>query len=254
MDELERRLRSALADMAEEVPSSHHAWAEHQRRVAAKSRRDRRRPVLMAAAAAAVVALIAVPTVILNTRGKAPTQEAGQGPPTASSAPSTETTKSSRTSVPPEPKYVGGPGETVVTEPFVLTGTSKNNVANNTYVYTVRVNNSVRLCTLTQPVSAGNVVDGNKVRPEFCATLFPPAQGKYFWGNAIVVPQAPDMYIYVASPPTDKILLKEPDGSYAAAIGYGHSTELSIFCTAGGIKKPIAYSALDPAGNALENR
>jgi hypothetical protein len=253
MDELEGRLRSALAEMAEEVPPSHHAWAEHQRRVAAKSRRDRRRPVLMAAAAAAVVALIAVPTLILNTRGT-DTEQAGQAPPSGSGWTPTAPTQPGRASVLPSPKYVARPGETVVTEPFLLTGADKIGGVTNTYVYTVRRDGLVQLCVVTQPNSAGNVVDGSKGHPDFCAALTRPAQGKYFWSGGIVVPQAPNTYLYVASPPAEKILVREPDGSYAAAVRYVQSGEFSVFSSAAGLEKPTAYSALDAAGNALENR
>jgi len=252
MDELEGRLRSALAEMAEEVPPSHHAWAEHQRRVAAKSRRDRRRPVLMAAAAAAVVALIAVPTLILNTRGTG-TEQAGQAPP-ASSSTATEPTKQTRSSLLPSPKYVAKPGETVVTEPFLLAGSVRNGVISNTFAYTVRTAGQTVLCVVTQPTSEGQVVDGTKVHPDFCAPLNRPAQGRYFWSGAVVVPQASDIYLFVASPPTDKILLRESDGSYAAGVRCMQSGEFTVFCTAGGLKKPTAYSALDPAGVALEHR
>jgi hypothetical protein len=154
----------------------------------------------------------------------------------------------------PGPKYVGRPGETVVTEPFLLTGSNRDGVVYNTFVYTIRTAGMTQLCVLTQPNSAGQVVDGAKGHPDFCATLGRPAQGRYFWAGAIVVPQAPDIYLFVASPPTEKILLREPDGSYAAGIRCMQSGELTVFCTAGGLKKPTAYSALDAAGNALENR
>lgn len=251
MDELEGRLRSALAEMAEEVPPSHHAWVEHQRRVAAKSRRDRRRPVLMAAAAAAVVALIAVPALILNNRGPESTQEAGQTtPPTNPQVPPS----TGKPSLGPTPKYLPGSGETVVTEPILVTGSARNGVSYNTFVYTVRVAGSVQLCAVTQPNSVGQVVDGTRGHADFCAGLIPPPQGKYFWGGAIVTPPTSDIYIYVASPPTVKILLKEPDGSYQAAVRYTQSADFSLFISAGGIKRPTAASALDAAGNSLENR
>ena len=42
MDELEHKLRSALTEMAEEVPPSHHAWAEQERRLAVVVEFDRR--------------------------------------------------------------------------------------------------------------------------------------------------------------------------------------------------------------------
>ncbi|MFD1049839.1 hypothetical protein ACFQ1S_32045, partial [Kibdelosporangium lantanae] len=153
------------------------------------------------------------------------------------------------------PRYVPKAGETVVTEPVLLTGSARDGVIYNTFVYTIRAGGMVQLCTVSQPNSLGQVVDGTKGHPDFCAGLTRPAQGKYFWGGAIVTPQTSDIYIYVASPPTVKILLKEPDGSYQAAIRFGDQTaDLSVFVSPEGIKRPTAASALDAAGNSLENR
>lgn len=93
MPELEDRLRTALATLADEPPASPRPRAELDRRVAAR-RRTRRRVPALAAVAAAVVIAVAVPVAVNQ---QAPV--AGQTPATSASRP------------PALPELVAGPFE-----------------------------------------------------------------------------------------------------------------------------------------------
>jgi hypothetical protein len=64
MIELEERLRSALADVADELPPSPNPMAEQRRRQAGGTRPARRRPMLAAAAAAVVLAVAVIPAAV----------------------------------------------------------------------------------------------------------------------------------------------------------------------------------------------
>lgn len=80
MPDLENRLRTALDDLAGEVPASSHPRVELDRRLAAR----RRRPLLAMAAAAAVVVAVAVAVPVALNRDAPPPAD----PPVASPAPS----------------------------------------------------------------------------------------------------------------------------------------------------------------------
>jgi hypothetical protein len=247
MDELETRLRSALATMAEEVPPARDAWAEHMRRVAAKSRRDRRRPALMAAAAAAVVTLIAVPTLVVGGWG---TTRIGSG----SAPPSDDPNEASVLSKVPnrQPTYKPRPGERTVTEPFGLSSDSQG----QTYVYTFQVASQLQLCVVEQGRDVPDVIDGTVVKAD-CRPVPRPAAGKVFW-TVRGVPLSGDAtgWVYVASLPTAKIAIKPAGGGLLqyAPLRTGNG-EFGVFgVVLGSTKAPTNLTAVGPNGEQLENR
>ncbi|WP_370948474.1 hypothetical protein AB5J62_13030 [Amycolatopsis sp. cg5] len=115
MDEFERRVRTALGELADSVPSSSHSWAEHHRRRELKQRRRRRKTVLVAAAAAIVlVAAVLVPSVLPHTdrerTGASPAPVRG-------------------------PVYVLRPGTELLAGPFVLTTYVEDGQMHNAAAY-----------------------------------------------------------------------------------------------------------------------
>ncbi|HET9144324.1 hypothetical protein [Actinophytocola sp.] len=82
MTESEDRLRAGLAELAERVPPSEDAWAEHRRRLTARPQPDRR-PVLAVASVAVVVAALLIGSVLARSNR---TAESGQSSPATASA------------------------------------------------------------------------------------------------------------------------------------------------------------------------
>jgi hypothetical protein len=250
MDELERRLCPALTEMAEEVPPSRDAWAEHQRRLARKSRRDRRRPALMAAAAAAAVALIAVPVLILNARGGGTElTQANTTPP--------ETTRSrTNNTTPPlpgtDPAYEPRPGESVLTQPVIVLSSHVNNANETTYAYTVQRGDAKLLCLAKIGANKAAVIDGSS--PDLdarCNPLTPPKANKVVW---IQYPVGQGVYVYVASPPTERVLVRRSEGNLIVAYKYASSPVFNVFVAMLGSNRPAAaFTAKDQANQSLED-
>jgi hypothetical protein len=81
MNDLEQRLRSALSELADEVPPSRNAHAEHLRRVTV---RRRRRPLLAAAAAAVVFGIAVMPAAIKTPAPQQPAAPSNTNRPSVS--------------------------------------------------------------------------------------------------------------------------------------------------------------------------
>jgi hypothetical protein len=88
MIELEERLRSALTDLAGELPASSNPMAEQRRRQARRIRPARRRPMLALAAAAGVLAIAVVPAAV--TRDAQPGDGVASGPGVQAGQPTAE--------------------------------------------------------------------------------------------------------------------------------------------------------------------
>jgi hypothetical protein len=247
MDELEHKLRSALTEMADEVAPSHHAWAEHQRRISA---RKSRRPFLMAAVAAAVVALIAVPVMVLQLRTD--TVQTADGPPESSPPPISTTLRTAPISPAFRPEGVYRPegGESVLTQPVTV---SYDSPQVRTMAYTTLRGSKQFLCLVKADGQKQDVVidgPGGSV----CTTLTPPRSGKYVWASRLVNPSEQNgQMLYVASEPTDHILVRKTDGTYGKTYRIAQGTEFSLFTVYVGTSPPTAYTARDKANVPLEN-
>jgi hypothetical protein len=248
MDELERKLRSALTEMAEEVAPSHHPWAEHQRRISA---RKSRRPFLMAAVAAAVVALIAVPVMVLQLRSDS-VQVADVPPETPTPPRTSEATPPSPGVVtPPQGIYRPQAGETVLTQPVIVVYDTPDS---KTMAYTTELNGKRNLCLVqVKSQEATPVITG--AAASSCSSLSPPRSGKYVW-TSLLVPSTGQggQMLYVASEPTDHVLVRKKDGTYGKAYRIAQGTDFSLFAVHLGTNSPpAAYTARDKANVALEN-
>ncbi|MBP2321903.1 hypothetical protein JOF56_002288 [Kibdelosporangium banguiense] len=245
-DELERKLRSALTEMADEVRPSHHPWAEHQRRISA---RRSRRPLLMAAVAAAVVALIAVPVMILQMRSD-PVQAADIPEP---SAPPTQTTTYS-SGRQPDGSFEPQAGEKVLTPPVVLTSEGSSGDYVRTLAYTTERDGLRFLCLTVVRGQDTPVIKGTAGSD--CSQLSPPRAGKYVWGSRLVTSTSSNaQMLYVASPPTDSVLVRLADGSYAGSLRLSQADDgFSVFTVyLSSNKPPAAFTARDKAKATLEN-
>jgi hypothetical protein len=250
MEELERRLRSALTELAEEVSPSHNAWIEHERRLALKSRRARVRPALMAAVAAAVVALIAVPVMILNLKpsgtdqGAIPTSDSSPspGPPPSASA-----TTSYR--------YTPIAGEQLLTEPYLVASTNKGGGDYwDVLVYTVYQDRlkSTLLCSVVLPPGASvNGVEQKAAADPTCSLLKPPAK-RLLWYQGYV-PNGEGVYIFVMSPPVQSVLAWNDTSGYVLANPIGATKDFVVLKVGIGPKPPKQYTARDANKATLEN-
>jgi hypothetical protein len=251
MDELERKLRSALTEMAEEVSPSHHAWAEQERRLALKSRRNRVRPALMAAVAAAVVALIAVPVVVLNSRSAPVDMGAVPMPPNTGSTdiplPSGEENK-----IP----YRTNDGETLTTGPLVVGTRSEARESVYVYAYTVRSAKGQSLCFATN-------VEGREINgPEqaqyggpSCVPIAKPRSG-YSWGMspAPTTTNIGGTYVYVMSKPASKLLVRDISEKLIASQQRSYGEEFTLFVATMDSAQPAkAWTVTDAADKVLQH-
>lgn len=251
MQELERRLRSALTELAEEVPPSHNAWMEHGRRLALKSRRARVRPALMAAVAAAVVALIAVPVMILNLKPSG--VEPGTIPTSTTSAPISELPRSVADSG--SDRYTPVAGEQILTPPYVVTNIDKGTGEYwETLMYTAYQDklNGAALCSITLP--QGAKVNGEQqaklgVKPT-CSPLKPPAK-RLLWFQGFV-PNGNGAYVYVMAPQVNSVLVWSSNG-YMLGYRVGLAKDFAIMLVQLGTSTPQKYTARDQNNGTLEN-
>lgn len=251
MNELEQRLRSAFAELAEEVPPSRHAWADQERRLALKSVRDRRRPVLMASVAAAVVALIALPVLLLNLRPAA-LEAAGPSPSTTVQSPPVE----SRTQVEDSrPKYQPDPGETVLIDPVLVLGQSENR-PESVYAYAITRAGRPQLCTASKvDTGTGKVLLVASDSQRSCVPLTAPKAGRVVWLEfQVPTVESYGTYIYLASHPTSRLLVRKADGGLAVAEKRGTGPDFDLFTAfLGSNQPPTAYTAKDTANATLED-
>jgi hypothetical protein len=253
MDELERRLSSALTEMAEEVSPSHHAWVEQERRLALKSRRARVRPALMAAVAAAVVALIAVPVMVLNLRS-APPVEHGSLPTSDPSTPGTSGPSGGRSTFanPGDYQYRSVAGETLVTQPAWLDSTKDG--SRSVVGYTIARNGVSQVCYAVVPY-AGTVNGPDQQVPPVCSVV-KPAKGMR-WAQVPVNAdtESQGVYIYVTNSQVKTILLRRgEDDGYRQAEIIGQTPEFAVLAVRMGSPiPPKAATAKDSAEKALES-
>jgi hypothetical protein len=246
MDELEHKLRSALTEIAEVVAPSHHAWAEHQRRISA---RKSRRPFLMAVVAAAVMALIAVPVVVLKLRSDrveaADIPEPSHPTPTTSAGP-----PSSGLIFPSQGVYKTQDGEKVLTEPVIATQDNDS----RTLAFTILRSETRYLCLAhVRGQQTPVVIDGLS---DSACTPMAPRPGKYVWASRLVTSANPSsgQMLYVASEPTDNILVRRPEGPYASSYRIAQGNGFALFSVyLGSNNPPAAYTARDKANVTLEN-
>jgi hypothetical protein len=249
MDELEHKLRSALTEMAEEVPPSHHAWAEQERRLAMKSRRHRVRPALMAAVAAAVVALIAVPVMVLNSRTAPVEMGAEQLPSTTGSA--DVRLPDGREKI----AYRADAGEPLTSGPMIVgvQGTSKPTVY--MYAYTVQSPKGQMLCFAAN--AEGNEINGTEQAEHgapSCAPIARPRSG-YSWGmREVPAGNSGDTYVYVMSKPADGFMVRDINGRLIVSEQKAYGDEFTMFAAyMESREQPKAWTVKDAADKVLQN-
>ncbi|ONI72863.1 hypothetical protein ALI144C_43515 [Actinosynnema sp. ALI-1.44] len=254
MDELEQRLRSTLTSMAEEVPPSHSAWDEHQRRLALKSRKQRFRPAVTAIVAAAAAVLIAVPIMVIQ-QATAPVQP-GALPETTGPAGRT-------TSGQPLPdsgwgaKYVPRDGETVVIQPAsLMTKQLADKKFLITWAYVIQTRRGERLMCLAQTPDGGVINGPDQLtfgEPD-CTPVSQPKNGKYDWGRR----QVPDkflgdgtkgVWVYVMSRPAHKMMLRRvEDNDLLPATTKQFGQDVVLFgAYMNSARPPSAYSLYNDA-------
>jgi hypothetical protein len=255
MDELERRLRSALTEMAEEVPPSHNAWAEQERRLALKSRPARVRPALLAAVAAAVVALVAIPVTLLGLRSSDQVDHATL--PTATSVdqlPSSPNTPQTTNGVPYGPGYRVVPTEKLLVTPTIL-DSAKGNTGLYVVAYAVQRNDVPRPMLCTALVNREGEINGDgQVSAPTCVPI--PASTKQVWLRTTVQnSETPGIYLYVANPKVNTILLRRGESdAYREAYVVGTSKDFVVLVGRMNSQlPPKAYTARDKSGADLEN-
>jgi hypothetical protein len=255
MDELERRLRSALTEMAEEVSPSRDAWVEQERRLALKSSRARVRPALMAAVAAAVVALIAIPVMVIGLRpgpvehGSIPSSEPSEQSPATTFPPSA----SVRTALGND--YVAIPGEKLLTEPYPVnsTMTQQGGEVTNTVAYTVYKDSvgGPALCIVSLPDKVKINSPGQAKYPPLCTPLTAPAKRLLWYQGA--VPNGSGAYLYVMAPQVDTMLVRVDSGYRQAYRIAGTDQFALLLMSPGSAGQPKQYTARDKNGHDLEN-
>ncbi|MET0237938.1 MAG: hypothetical protein ABW224_25085 [Kibdelosporangium sp.] len=247
MDELEQRLRSALTELAEEVPSSRHPWAEHQRRLA---KRKSRRPFLMGLVAATVMASVAVPVVVLQTRSGT-VQIADIPEPTPQPGP--ENPDTSGSNFPAAGAYRPQPGETVLTQPVAVLYEGADSEHVRTFVYTTQQSEKRFLCLAKIKGQAAAVING--AVDSVCSLMTPPRAGRYVWISRLVSSSTHGgQMLYVASEPTDSLLVRKTEGTYGVAHRIAQATGFTLFSVdLGSNNPPLAYTARDKANVSLEN-
>ncbi|MEV4311573.1 hypothetical protein [Actinocrispum sp. NPDC049592] len=256
MDELERRLRSALVELAEEVPPSHNAWADQERRLALKSRRARVRPVLMAAVAAAVAALIAVPVVIFNLRPSG-VQAGGVLP--AEEHPSSVATGPASNWPPPKTgnNYVPVPNEKLITEPVSVETVTRPEGQWETLVYTVQRDGTQLMCSIPLPYGVKvNGADQAKYGSPACLPLIAPRNGRLMWFKGFLPNSANGMYAYVMTPNVQSVLVRTADNAWKVAYRIGpQGPDYAVLIARLGPQQgqPKAYTARDGRDATLEN-
>jgi hypothetical protein len=255
MDELEQRLSSALTEMAEEVPPSHNAWAEHHRRLAVKSGRTRRRPALMVAAVAAV-AMIAVPVLLLNARDDNSLEQGAL--PTASSPPPTSQPASVGAGKPSN-EYMPTLGEKLLAQPVVVGGVRDGNQFFSTYVYLVERDSTVKfVCTGTVP--PGEPMNGDaqyQRRSPDCVPVGQPAGNRKQWLRLYLggkMPELQGLYVYVFSSQVHKMLLRAAEGPYVGGYEIARTPDFTVYAARmPSAQPPAAYTVRDEGDNVLEN-
>jgi hypothetical protein len=265
MDEPEQRLRSALTEMAEGVPPSHHAWADQQRRLALKSRRHRLRPALVAAVAAAVVALIAVPVAVINnsTSRDNTSVEVAAVPMTTTSpgAPGSQAHELPRTQT---MRYRAVNGETLATEPLIVDrtgsfGSSSQESYTLKYAYAVRDESGDHLlCSAEGPEGAEiNGPEQAKFGSPSCSRLVRPKNGQVYWGNLKVPASSKNFgatFVYVASRPADKLMVREVNDKLTVAQQKSTEGELAIFAVyMETTQTPPRFTVMDADDKVLQN-
>jgi hypothetical protein len=254
MDELEQRLRSALTELADEVPASKNAWAEHERRLARRAKRARLRPALMAVAAAAAVALIAVPVLLLNSRGNDKELDVATRPPDPSTSDSPRVTSLPKAAS--QPTYQPGPGESVLMQPVPLMGEQDGRESRTIYGFAVTKNNQAMLCIGQGPLHSGpSYNQAEDVQQRNCMGIPQARPGKVV-ALKYNVPSANNggAYLFVSTNETARILVRRTEGNLVVASKIGDTPAFSVFFTVLGSNKPIvAYTAKDSANQTLED-
>lgn len=214
----------------------------------------------MAAVAAAVVALIVTPIMIFQGN-HSPVGPAGSIP-EASGQPEVTAPPSSAWK-PGVPQYIALEGEILATDPV---STGSVNLSNgrdfvSTYVYALQMPKGYSQLCQAQ-VLEGEPINGPqqaKYGAPQCQILAPPVNEKVVsWGSRDVTTPGNrpngSVYAYVMSPPTDRVMVRLPDNSYAVSASKAVGKQFTLFVVyLNGPIKPIAWSALDANNKQLQN-
>jgi hypothetical protein len=190
--------------------------------------------------------MIVIPVLVFRAQPSS-VDEASAPPPTVTTGPASDS------QLPPTgntPEYRPLPGEAIVTLPAPI-NTTKENLT--TYVYTVARDKQQFMCFADVPLTRNVVIEGSK--RSSCVGLNPPKLGKYVWLQyAVPAQKDTGLYIYVASSPTDNILIRREEGGYTSAYKLTTGKDFSLFVSyLNSPKPPAAWTARDKANAALEN-
>jgi hypothetical protein len=254
MIELEQRLRSALADLADEVPPSVDAFAEQRRRQAGERPPARRRPMLAVAAAAVVFGIGVIPAAV--TRDTQPGGGIRSGQPAPPSLPGTESRHTD-----PSPD---GPYLTITNGPFSVAEFTENGRQWSVLVFLERRPAGTgwvhRACAVGVP--PGATPNDPDRYPGSTGCLSPSEQS---WpkvrSSPLVVNRNPDggpfpgLMLVIAPPQVSRLDVRGSLGKPAPVTELARTADLVMYLTdLGGIGVPFYYTARDAAGAVIEER
>ena len=220
MPDLEDRLRTALDELAGEVPASEHPRAELDRRFAAR----RRRPLLVAVAAAAV-AIVAVAVPVALGRDAPPPAE----PPAASPTPSA-------------PAGLFELGE------FTDDGRRWQALGHL---------DGDRFCTMILPVPTEQlgepVCEPVPTWPDGPAASLVHSRAPLGARTVDDRGNLAQRLVFLTDPRVERLAVRRGDGSPVAVVEYGRSEQAAVFfADFAGPTDGFGYTARDAAGNVLE--
>jgi hypothetical protein len=240
MTALEDRLRSALADLADEVPASHNAWAEQQRRLAAARRPSRRRPMLAAAAVAVILAGTVPATVVPHSGPARPDGPSGYAP------------------------LPDGPYLAIVDKPWQLAEFSEGGRRWVAWAFLERHPGGkgwiYRLCVVGVPAGAPVNSPDRHANSTGCVPVHP-------WGTTHLVETRsvlggptpgsgplPGLLLFVTAPAVARLDACAADGRPVPVRALGRTEELALFLADYGASyEGFCYTARDAAGVELES-
>ena len=254
MIELEERLRTGLAELADELPPSTDPMVEQRRRQARAMRPSRRRPLLVVAAAAVVFAIGVVPAAVTHDA-----QSSGGTPPTAIAPPTLGGTESRHTDPSPD-----GPYLTISDGPFPVAEFTENGQRWSVLVflerYPVGSGWAHRACAVGVPPGATPNDPNRYPGSTGCLGLsdqpWPKVQS-----SLLVYNRNPDggpfpgLRLVVAPGQVSRLDARDLQGKPVRATELARTTDLVAYLVdLGGIGQDLRYTAWDASGAVIETR
>jgi hypothetical protein len=250
MTDVEERLRAGLTGLAEAVPASQHAWAEHERRLAA---RRPRRGAVFAAVAAAVVVAAAVPATVLPH----PTSPPVAGPAPTSTPPPVSTTPPTASF---DPEYEG-PYLGVVTGAAQIEAFTEGGTRWGVWIFVDRRPNgqgwTERLCVVAVPV--GQPLNGPVRHPNSSGCQAVPAASSkvstrtVLGGSTPGSGPLPHVLLFVTTVDVASLEVREAMGAPVQVSQFTRTDQLAVYIADFPTSyEGFGYTARDAAGNVVE--